>query len=506
MTLYLYSGKNEGYTYARAVKEAGGDHRKVIMVDIENGEKWNMVEGGLYAELLHMAMEGQISAVLASPNCRTRSKLRHIDVPGMNLPGPARAWKGEEWGKVENTAIEQQKCWEDDVMMFRAWAIFIVAEEVRKAGKSSRSTKFLLEHPSAPDNMPEVVSIWKTTQWQKLKEAYQINEVNLDQGEMSDGKVKLTTLGTNLNVAFPKIEGVIKKPRNVEGKTAQEIAQQSKKMARWVPLMTSAIAEAALISEGVQIKIRSWRTHLLQHHHPFHKGCKICQEAAGRGKPHYKQKLPPRAGVLSVDDLAGPMKKQQDIHRKYGKYLLVATVTWPREGVPRAEEDPTEAPPGVPEGPKFEEDEEAEDGVQVRAMEVEGLQEDSDLEEMERLRATGGKPVPDVEYEPSEAAKEEDQEEEVHMAVYRMMIPLEGKGADHILKGVSDLTLELRSEGIHVQQIHSDRGGEFGGKKIERWCLDRGMLQTFTPGVDPKCNGRAEKAVQVAKDSIRKAL
>ena len=84
VTLYLYSGEKSGYTYERAVKELGGDHRKVIQVDLKNGSKWDMVHGHVYEELLSMALDGQISTVLTSPNCRTRSKLRHVEIPGMN--------------------------------------------------------------------------------------------------------------------------------------------------------------------------------------------------------------------------------------------------------------------------------------------------------------------------------------------------------------------------------------------------------------------------------------
>ena len=45
VTAYLYSGERAGYTYERGVKELGGDHRKVIQVDIKNGNKWDMVNG-----------------------------------------------------------------------------------------------------------------------------------------------------------------------------------------------------------------------------------------------------------------------------------------------------------------------------------------------------------------------------------------------------------------------------------------------------------------------------
>lgn len=128
-----------------------------------------LVHGNVYEELLSIALDGQISTVLTSPNCRTRSKLRHVEIPGMNLPGPARCWEGGEWGIPGTSDLEKKKCWEDDVMMFRSWMIFAVAQECRKAEGKKDSVNFLLEHPSAPEEMPEVVSIWKTLSWKQLK-------------------------------------------------------------------------------------------------------------------------------------------------------------------------------------------------------------------------------------------------------------------------------------------------------------------------------------------------
>lgn len=69
----LYSGENGGYTYSRAVRELGGDHRKIITVDIKNGGKWDMVNGPLYAELMEMVISGRVDTIIASPNCRVPS-------------------------------------------------------------------------------------------------------------------------------------------------------------------------------------------------------------------------------------------------------------------------------------------------------------------------------------------------------------------------------------------------------------------------------------------------
>ena len=514
--VYLYSGEKGGFTYERAVKELGGDHRKVIQIDIKNGDKWDMVNGKVYEELLSMAIEGQISSVLTSPNCRTRSKLRHIQVPGMNLPGPARCWNGGEWGVPDGSAGEKRKCWEDDVMMFRSWMVYIVAQECSKAEGKKEDIDFVLEHPSPPEDMPEVVSIWRTTSWDKLKKAYNLKEVEVDQGDLGSGAIKPTTLGTNLKLEFPKIVGVAKAKRKIEGKTKEELLQESQKLSRWTPVMTSCIAEAILRRKGVEVKMRSWRTHVRQHHYPFRKDCQICQEAAARGRPHLREKLPPKAAVLSVD-LAGPLVETEDVNRKKAKYVLVGTFTWPTGGVGEDVEDKVEEEEEVKNGEavlqledvKDQGEEEAEGEIRAAKRGEEGEEsdhedegpEDGEGEEVEEGSVSGahgdelGQPEEEVE-----------ERKEAQVRVHRMAIPLPSKNADDILRGVADLYLMLRSEGMYVRQIHSDLGREFKGQGLAKWCMERGVLQTFTSGADPQGNGRAERAVQAMKIEVRKML
>ena len=51
--LYLYSGANDGYTMARAIQQLGGQKRKVLQVDLKNGEKWDLMRDDLYSEILY---------------------------------------------------------------------------------------------------------------------------------------------------------------------------------------------------------------------------------------------------------------------------------------------------------------------------------------------------------------------------------------------------------------------------------------------------------------------
>ena len=502
VTLYLYSGEKSGYTYERAVKELGGDHRKVVQVDLKNGSKWDMVHGHVYEELLNMALDGQISTVLTSPNCRTRSKLRHVEIPGMNLPGPARCWQGGEWGIPGRSEVERKKCWEDDVMMFRSWMIFVVAQECRKAEGKQDSINFLLEHPSAPEEMPEVVSIWRTSSWKQLNKIYGLVECEVDQGELGSGTTKPTTLGTNLKLEFPKVGGVVKKKRRIEGKTKEEILQESQKLARWTPIMTSCIAETILRKRGVEVKIRSWRTHVRQHHYPFRKDCQVCQEAAARGRPHLREKLPPRAAVLSLD-IAGPMKVADDVNRKKAKYVLVGTFTWPTGGVGEDLEEKVEEEMEEDEGLLQIED--LEDGEEKEEVEVRALQrqdeEDGEGEEVEEGSVLGA--------HGDELGQPEDEEEErreAQIEVHRMAVPLPSKHSDDILRGVSDFYLMLRSEGMYVRQVHSDLG-----KRVQRTRIGKvvfGARNTSNVHIRSRSqgNGRAERAVQAMKIEVRKML
>ena len=309
------------------------------------------------------------------------------------------------------------------------------------------------------------------------------------------------------------MKGVVKAKRKVEGKTKEELVMESKRLSRWTPIMTSCIAETILRKKGVEVKMRSWRTHVRQHHHPFRKDCQVCQEAAARGRPHLRQKLPPKAAVLSLD-IAGPLVETEDVNRKKAKYVLVGTFTWPTGGVGEDVEDKEEEEDEPIEGQevlqledKEDDKEEVEGDIKAARCvdEDEGEEEEEEerIEEKEDLLHEEGK---DSKEEVEDEKDEEEERKDAQIRVHRMAIPLPSKHGDDILRGVADLYLMLRSEGMYVRQLHSDLGREFKGQGLAKWCMERGVLQTFTPGADPQGNGRAEKAVQAMKIEVRKML
>lgn len=170
---HVFSGEKEGYTLSRALKEVGADQRRLLEVDILHGkEKGDLGRGGrLYPQLLHMALEGQLEGVIGGPPCR--SVLRHYEVEGLeNLPRPVRRWEGEEFGLHSLSPEEEKLVAEDDILLFRMWMIYVIAEEVRKASTKEKPVLFGMEHPAPPTHVPDNVSIWRTEQWMRFKRVY----------------------------------------------------------------------------------------------------------------------------------------------------------------------------------------------------------------------------------------------------------------------------------------------------------------------------------------------
>ena len=100
----------------------------------------------------------------------------------------------------------------------------------------------------------------------------------------------------------------------------------------------------------------------------------------------------------------------------------------------------------------------------------------------------------------------ENEREEVHMAVHRMAIPMASRASEEVLRHIIDLYLMLKADGYEVRQIHSDRAAEFISPRLERWCRERDILQTWSAGAEPQSNGRAERTVQEIKSRVRRLL
>ena len=490
VTVHLYSGKDEGFTLRRAVREQGGEETLVLEVDVKNGDEWNMLEDDLYTQLLRLAMDDAVEGVVCGPNCRTRSVLRHFPIPGNpEAPRPVRHWGGGEWGSDHITPEEMRKVDEDDVLMWRAIMLAVVATHVRRAQRPGASdVRFLIEQPAPPEDYPEVVTWWKTEEWKELKKIYGWVEVWCRQGDLGGKAVKPTVVGGNLTMEFP-IDRKWEKKKSHRG---EEEVRNSKELERWAPGMMRQIAKDVVTQiQGSTPELRklSWEEHIQMNHTPFRRDCRVCQETRQKQNPHRRVDHP-LAGVLSLDT-AGPYRDGQDLVMT-SRYLMVGAFTWL---VPKKTLEMREPEVEVPEeAPQVEEwrdhrvrEERAEDERSPRVGPQEG-----EKGEDERSPREG-------------PHRGEQEEEEMEIRTFRLACPVATKRVEETLRVAIEFVLRLKADGFHVCQIHTDQGHEYYGK-FREWCDRRGILLTRTPGDDPQGNGRAEVAIQAITRQVRAAL
>ena len=535
MVVHLYAGSDQGFTLKRALQEAGGKTELLMEIDIKRSEEQDMTQDQPYASLLRAALDNQINCLLAGPNCRTRSVLRHLPIsPTCHGPRPLRKWGGEEFGRRDLEEDERRKVEEDDLMMWRAIFLYILAKHVRKAeegvSKEPRNeVRMMLEQPASPQNHPEVVSLWRTEQWAKMEDIYGLSTQTFNQGDWGGVGVpiKPTTVGGDLTLETPSKTNRQALPRG------QHPQGNSKELERWVPGFMRVVA-AALVEQiekkRVVIKTLSWAEHVAHGHIPFRKDCLVCQEASAKGKPHRRLGKNVKGGVLSVDT-TGPFVTGEDVSGGKMKFLLVGAFTWvvPKNSPLKEDEDiqddgAEEDLPQVEDEKDEEEEIEGEEKKPKRGRPRKPRPEDDGADGFEEMaRNLGGvdqeeKKEPDQGHEeedleegldelkPREEDEKQEEREDYEVKVFRMLAPLESKRAEGVLHAVSDMILRLKADGFEVVQVHSDNGGEFVNSVMKKWMVNRGYIRTYTAGDDPQSNGRVENSVQQAKSQIRRLL
>eukprot|EP00435_Cladocopium_sp_Y103_P007943 s2934_g2.t1 len=121
MMVHMYSGPADGYTLKRAFHEVGGDKRVLHELDVLHGQPESDMSqsGAAHPLMLRLALDGMCKAWIGGPPCRTRSMLRHIEIPGVDMPRPLRALNGQEFGLEDLSAAEKDLVLQDDILMLR---------------------------------------------------------------------------------------------------------------------------------------------------------------------------------------------------------------------------------------------------------------------------------------------------------------------------------------------------------------------------------------------------
>lgn len=85
-------------------------------------------------------------------------------------------------------------------------------------------------------------------------------------------------------------------------------------------------------------------------------------------------------------------------------------------------------------------------------------------------------------------------------------VPLKSREASDVVAAVAQVYSKVRAMQLPVVRIHSDRAKEFSGGKFQKWCRDRDLYHTMSPGDEPQSNARAEREVGMVKARMRTAL
>ena len=394
----------------------------------------------------------------------------------------------------------------DDLLLLRFLFLYVISEMVRSAKGEDKKVEFLVEQPADPTNYPEVVTLWRTDQWKRLKKSHGLTTQTFNQSEFGTTPTKPTTVGGTIQVAVP-LQGRKGIPRDVQGKSAEEICNDSRRLSRWPPLLMRAIAvqlQLRAFAGSIKMRMLSWAEHVAVGHTPFRKDCKVRQQASAKDMPHRRSPLPPRVGVLSVD-MSGPYHRAPDVHRgKHAKFLLVGCFTWfakDQDG-PDVQDVPDEEEPH-PEAPELDDLEAVEQERIEREREEEGRPRRGRPRNQEPELELHGPPIP---VDPPRPEDLIEQREDVKIEVHRMCVPLPGKGHQGVLRAIIDMYLRLKADGFTITQLHSDMGGEFVSQALEDWCKSRCILKTTTLGDAPQTNGRAEVSVQRVKSAVKRIL
>ena len=353
--VHLCAGPDEGFTLRRALHQVGGTEAAddLLKIDILRGGDHDMLsDDGVYAGLIRAMLDGKIKALVAGPNCRTRSVLRHRPLPS-GRPRPVRGWGGREYGLPGLDPEEIQMLRDDDVMMWRTIFLYMIGKYLSKAsGNDPAFPKLMIEQPATPkEYQPETVSFWDTVEWEMLKGEFAWTELTLNQGDHGGQAVKPTTFGGDLELHPGPI-----KPR---GRFEDDVLRRElKRFARWAPGVMTMVAKALqqeVRGRSTMLKALSW---VRNGHCPYRRDCRVCQETLSRQKPHRRVQHPWSA-VLSLDT-AGPFRPGKDLSTvgRKAKYLLVGAYTFVTWLVPRDDEKQKEDDIGdVPlEAPRLERD------------------------------------------------------------------------------------------------------------------------------------------------------
>ena len=231
--------------------------------------------------------------------------------------------------------------------------------------------------------------------------------------------------------------------------------------------------DEAALDQLCKFDAASWRLHLQRDHLPYRRDCRVCVERAS-GRPHRKISHPSAYSLAA--DLVGPFR----VTGAGGyKYLMVRCYRFPKlSGITDvAVEDKEEVAVPVPEDGK-----------------------DWIMTDEERPPDEAGGAIPDeaakhevvIPNVPEDGDKDHDEEIEklkelakpLEFASIYLVRPMKSRKKKDALRAVQELYVQLRSHGLPVCKLHSDRARELQTNALDAWAAARDIEVTKTQGSD----------------------
>ena len=504
LVVHLFAGKEDSRW-----DQLQRDDLTVLNLDVLNG--CNLLVDDLAGYLEDLAAQGKVSIWLAGPPCRSVSWLRHKG--GDDGPPPLRGRTGESrYGLPDLSEVLQAQVDMDSALWLRTLYWFYLSHG------SGKPTKYFLEQPRDPEewikeeDTPEYgapsFTVWPETQW--LIEQLDLRVSRIDQGALGHPVRKPTALISNLE-EVAELDGLrcdsydpaawdIPLPQRIE---------KSKNLAAWAGGLKEVLCRAIrrihrgdppalrTLTAKEKGEVQAWIDHHRAGHLPFRKDCPTCLLGAGKNRQHRRLACP-SSYVLSID-IVGPFIPGVDQEINGPRYGLVAVYSVPvnGEGVPLPEgltELRNQVVPGEEDGD----------------MDVEDHQPDHHRPDWE-LEPELEEQLPEVEVQQQEVNEQRWKEylKDRRAQPVRSLtfgVPLKSREASDVVSAVAQVYARARAMQLPITRIHSDRAREFSGAKFQKWCRDRDVFHTMTPGDEPQGNARAEREVAMVKERMRTAL
>ena len=559
--LHLFAGEK-----TRMWTQMNSESLIIVCIELEKG--LNLHDSQLFGFIELYAREGLWDVVVGGPPCRTISLSRHRGDQGPR-PLRSRNGDGR-WGLGWNSTSQQEKVDGDSVLFLKMlWICYLSKVGNPKCEvmieQPADPESYLSSDVERPYHGYPSFLAWKETR--DIVNMLNLDRVDIDQGAFGHERVKPTTLLSDIpeikalhgtrctmrtsnwpNTLEERLEaakraaawadGLVqvlqqsflrKQNQAVFGPRAGQLRQNPQAWERFLqsrdrirerlglhPLPDERLALRALDAK----QLEEWRQHIANEHVPSRRDCSHCLRNMGRDRPHTRSKHP-EAFCLNID-VAGPFLPGHDQLETAPRYFMVGVFTVPlKDGCPLVQK--LQELGGFVEQPgdlqaELRREQELLQQLSVhRGEQREGLEhipEDRGTEEIPELvedPEVPDEPLPEAVVKELDVQNQQWQEAimdwtDVKVQNLTMAFPLKSRHVGDVANVLSAMYCKLRSLGMPLHRVHTDRAREFTGRQLAQWFRQRDVVHTTSAGDESQGCARVEAEIGYLKSRTRLLL